>query len=82
MNGLMTYDRKLLKVDAEKVKAANDKLASVLGTSTGIEGITSQEGEAVETCRYNAGGQRVSKNSKGLNIVRYSDGTVKKVIVK
>ena len=82
MNGLMTYDRKLLKVDAEKVKAANDKLASVLGTSTGIEDITSQEGEAVETCRYNAGGQRVSKNSKGLNIVRYSDGTVKKVIVK
>ena len=82
MNGLMTYDRKLLKVDAEKVKTANDKLASVLGTSTGIEDITSQEGTAVETCRYNAGGQRVSKNSKGLNIVRYSDGTVKKVIVK
>ena len=82
MNGLMTYDRKLLKVDAEKVKAANDKLASILGTSTGIEDITSQKGEAVETCRYNAGGQRVSKNSKGLNIVRYSDGTVKKLIVK
>ena len=82
MNGLMTYDRKLVKVDADKVKAANEKLASVLDTSTGIEDINGQDGPAVELGRYNAGGQRVSKNSKGLNIVKYSDGTVKKLIVK
>ena len=79
MNGLMTYDRKLLKVDADKVKAANDKLSSVLDPSTGIESVGNQD---VELGRYNAGGQRVSKNSKGINIVKYSDGTVKKVIVK
>ena len=82
MNGLMTYDRKLLKVDADKVKAANDKLSSVLDPSTGIESVGNQDGPAVELGRYNAGGQRVSKNSKGINIVKYSDGTVKKVIVK
>lgn len=82
MNGLMTYDRKLLKVDADKVKAANEKLSSVLDPSTGIESVGNQDGPAVELGRYNAGGQRVSKNSKGINIVKYSDGTVKKVIVK
>jgi hypothetical protein len=26
INGIMTYDRKILKVDAEKMKAANEKL--------------------------------------------------------
>ena len=35
-----------------------------------------------EVALYTTGGQRVNQNTKGLNIVRMSDGTTKKVIVK
>lgn len=32
--------------------------------------------------RYNAGGQRLNTPQKGINIIKYSDGTTKKVIIK
>ncbi len=32
--------------------------------------------------RYTIGGQRTNKNTKGLNIVHMSDGTMKKVVIK
>ena len=35
-----------------------------------------------EVSRYNGLGVKLSKGKKGLNIIRYNDGTVKKVIVK
>lgn len=37
---------------------------------------------ATETARYTADGVRVDAPVKGVNIVRYSDGTVRKVIVR
>lgn len=50
----------------------------------GIESATDVNGkaDAVEVSRYNVGGQKVGDNVKGLNIVKMSDGTVKKCIVK
>ena len=38
--------------------------------------------EAVETERYNACSMRISEPEKGINIVVYSDGSIKKEIVK
>lgn len=35
-----------------------------------------------EVSRYSANGQRLSAPAKGLNIVKYSDGSVKKVVVQ
>ena len=35
-----------------------------------------------EVSRYSANGQRLSSPAKGLNIVKYSDGSVKKVVVQ
>lgn len=35
-----------------------------------------------EVSRYSANGQRLSAPAKGLNIVKYSDGSVKKVVVE
>lgn len=32
--------------------------------------------------RYNASGQRLNTPQKGINIIKYSDGTTKKVIIK
>lgn len=38
--------------------------------------------EKVETNRYNTSGQLVKTPQKGINIIKYSDGTTKKVIIK
>ncbi len=48
-------------------------------SGTGVEGIT--ENEAVEVERYNAMGVRIFAPEKGINIVKMSDGSVRKVIV-
>ena len=49
--------------------------------ATGIDHITTS-GEAEEISRYAADGQRLEVPAKGLNIVKYSDGSVKKVVVQ
>lgn len=38
--------------------------------------------EAQETARYAVNGQRLTAPIKGINLVKYSDGTVKKELVK
>ena len=38
--------------------------------------------EVREVARYSVDGKLLQGAQKGLNIVRYSDGTVKKVVVK
>lgn len=48
---------------------------------TGIEGVTN-DSTVTEVSRYDANGNRLAAPAKGLNIVRYSDGTVKKVMVE
>ena len=40
------------------------------------------DAKAEETERYNVGGQRISSPQKGLNIVKMSDGTTRKVMCK
>ena len=49
--------------------------------ATGIDHITTS-GEAKKISRYAADGQRLEVPAKGLNIVKYSDGCVKKVVVQ
>lgn len=51
------------------------------GTS-GISGTTADKTNATETARYTADGRKISEPVKGLNIIRMSDGTIRKVIVK
>lgn len=48
---------------------------------TGIDKVTTSNG-AKEVSRYSVNGQRLSVPTKGLNIVKYSDGSVKKVVLK
>ena len=48
---------------------------------TGIDKVTTST-DAKEVSRYAANGQRLSAPAKGLNIVKYSDGSVKKVVVQ
>ena len=49
--------------------------------ATGIDKVTTSN-DAKEFSRYSVNGQRLSAPAKGLNIVKYSDGSVKKVAVQ
>lgn len=49
--------------------------------STGITG-TQNTTDVREIARYTIDGKRINQPQRGINIVKYSDGTVKKVIVK
>ena len=49
--------------------------------ATGIDKVAIST-NAKEVFRYSANGQRLSAPAKGLNIVKYSDGSVKKVVVQ
>ena len=48
---------------------------------TGIDKVTTST-DAKELSRYSVNGQRLATPTKGLNIVKYSDGSVKKVAVQ
>ena len=48
---------------------------------TGIDRVTTSN-DTKELSRYSVNGQRLSAPAKGLNIVKYSDGSVKKVVVQ
>ena len=49
--------------------------------ATGIDKVATSA-NAKEVSRYSANGQRLSAPAKGLNFVKYSDGSVKKVVVQ
>lgn len=49
-------------------------------TPTAVERISTSE--KMETARYNAAGQRLDAPQQGLNMVRFSDGTVRKEVVR
>ena len=49
--------------------------------AAGIDKVTTSA-NVKEVSRYSANGQRLSAPAKGLNIVKYSDGSVKKVVVQ
>lgn len=46
-----------------------------------VESVTASD-NAVEVARYNAAGQLINGKQKGLNIVKLSDGTTRKVLVR
>ena len=52
------------------------------GVPTSIAISCKEESDATETERYDINGERVVTPQRGINIVKMSDGTVKKVLVK
>ena len=52
------------------------------GTPTGVEDNFIEEAKVIEMARYDISGRLLPAPVKGLNIVKMSDGTMKKVIVK
>ncbi|GAB6975850.1 hypothetical protein [Prevotella falsenii] len=49
---------------------------------TGVEGISENKGEPKEVARYTIDGRKISAPQHGLNIVKMSDGSTVKVLVK
>lgn len=57
------------------------KIKVTLTDNSGMEAVATDE-TAVETARYNTLGIRIGHPAEGINIVHYSDGTIRKVMVK
>lgn len=71
-----------MMIDANTGEVINVAKTKIAPDASGIEGVTATDGNAVEVVRYNAAGQVITAPAKGLNIIRMSDGTIRKVIVK
>lgn len=50
--------------------------------AAGISGVAVSGGESEVVARYTLGGARLSAPQKGVNIVKYADGSTRKVVVK
>ena len=61
-------------------KLAESTFAVTVTPATGIKNITTNG--AVEVARFSADGKRISAPQKGINIIRMSDGSTRKVVVK
>ena len=57
-----------------------DRIA--VDATTGIENVNADNGNAEEIARYTIDGRRINGAEKGVNIIKYSDGKVKKVVVR
>lgn len=70
--------------EGDKVTLANiiKEVEDFLNTTTGIETIKPANGNAETAAIYDVNGVRQNCLSKGINIVKMSDGTAKKVIKK
>ncbi len=64
------------------IKTLRSDIRSYLGYSDAIEIVTIDNAEKVEVARYNLQGQRLTEPQRGINIIRYSDGSTQKVLVK
>lgn len=62
-------------------RITNADKAQVQAATTGIQGVTSVT-DTTEVARYNVDGMRLNAPAIGLNIIRMSDGSVRKVVVK
>ena len=71
----------VLLIDTATGKIVNADSKS-LNPKTGIDGVNSDNDNVKEVARYTVDGRRIYEPQNGINIVKYSDGKVKKVVVK
>ena len=81
VNGLMTYDREVVKVFEDRIREANRKMIETNSVMTSIEDRRASAGTGTDTL-YNIQGMRISQPVAGINILHYADGTTIKFIQK
>ena len=69
------------KAKYESTPAWNKFTNIVEGIENAVKSVET-DAKAEETERYNVSGQRISSPQKGLNIVKMSDGTTRKIMCK
>lgn len=67
----------VVREDGSIDNAAKFTMPGKGGVTAGVERVKS-EGEKAEVARYTADGRQISRAERGLNIVKYADGTVRK----
>ena len=81
VNGLMTYDREVIKVAEDRIREVNTRLSNIYDDGSGIR---SQRASAQtgQVSIYTLSGAQVDSLVHGINIVRNEDGSVCKVMNK
>jgi hypothetical protein len=72
VNGLMTYDRAIIKVQEDRIKAANQKMIYTNSSPAGIE--APHANVPAQDTIYNSLGMKVNAPVAGLNVMRRADG--------
>ncbi len=85
VNGLMTYDRAVIKVDEARVREVNLQLSNIYGEEpkddpNAIRDLGMQT--LAPTAIFNVSGVQIDSMLTGINIVRNEDGTICKVFKK
>ena len=80
VNGIMTYDREIIKLDEDRIREAAERLVNVYEPATSVKS-PFVEGTGEETY-YTVSGIPLKSPVPGINIVKRKDGTTEKVIVK
>ena len=85
VNGIMTYDREIVKMNEQKVQEVNQRLVNIYGEWKSDESAI-QENEVRRSGGqqrfYTLAGIRSDKLSTGVNIVRKENGEVYKVLIR
>lgn len=83
MHVVAAVGRKLLTSNiADNAWTTNAERVPALGTQSSIDNAIANGAEATVVARYNANGVRLAAPVKGINIVKMSDGTTRKVVVE
>lgn len=82
VNGIMTYDREVVKFDEDRIREAARSLTSLYGSEdAGVAEIPFANGTGAPTY-YDVMGIRHDAPVPGINIIRNPDGSVSKVLSK
>ena len=87
VNGLMTYDRAIVKFQEDRIRKAIQGLTGIFGNATdnlpsGVAQVPFVDGTGVPVEYYDMMGVRHDAPVPGINLVRNSDGTVTKTVVR
>ena len=83
VNGIMTYDREVIKMDSERVREVNQRLVNIYGEWKPDESAileTKGKHDLGETRYYSLTGMQCNTLQNGINIIRKADGEVYKVL--
>ena len=77
-----TYVCRAFVVTAGGTTYGEEQTFTTKGSETGIDNAVAEQKEAEITGYYNLSGHRIDTPCKGVNIIRYSDGSARKVVIK